>query len=631
MKWLPSGGHFSLCLRIFPPVHCTATTLFPPLLLSLIGLTLALIWALPYNLVKHTYPISTFYSETLAFALFALLGALSMVAVWQRDSRVLRMPRVTWMPLAFVGVILVQRAMLSTELPQLMMTALLYGVAMIVAVSAGFWLAQLGWRGVLMRWSAVALTLGGLYAVAAQLVQAFHLESHVPWLVARYTVSVARRLFGNMYQPNHLATYLSLASAGAFYLWYQRKLPAWAWLLASAVFDLGICLTGSRTPWLQLALMSTFGLWLVWIERAESARNVRRPMRWFVPVAILPLLAAMTMFVGWANVAWGWQLDGSAVARMHQAGQVTGRLNLWEYGLAIFREHWLFGAGWSNYIDAQFALVDKLGPVEMADNAHNVLIDLLAKTGLVGTLLVLLPLVFWFARAVRGIKTPPIAFAFILLGMLAVHAMLEYPQHYAFFLLPALFLLGLCETKPIDSVSPTATGAVNGVIVVFACVAIPWLYGDYQRVEVAYRAGKIDAYRTDPALFFAPYGDYAVTGALFLNRDQLDEKLAAHREALALGAGPTMIKRYIVLLALAGRNDEAMDDIARLKNYNSLIFEAQYAALVRMLRAQGDELKPFTRRVIETWGRPKGEGAGECDGCDDEAMAPVHGASRRVS
>ncbi|WP_157123260.1 O-antigen ligase family protein [Pandoraea vervacti] len=581
--------------------------MFPPLLLSMIGLVLALIWALPYNLVKHTYPISTFYSEALAFSLFALLGVFSMIAVWQRDARALRMPRVTWMPLAFMAIVLIQRATMPTELPQLMMTALLYGVAMIVAVNTGYWLAQLGWRGVLMRWSAVALTLGGLYAVGAQIVQAFHLEAQVPWLVAKYTVTVARRLFGNMYQPNHLATYLSLASAGAFYLWYQRKLPAWGLLIACAAFDIGICLTGSRTPWLQLALLSAFGLWLVWMERREPTRNMRRSMRWFVPVALLPLLGLATVFVGWANVAWGLQLDGSAVARMQQAGQVTGRLNLWEYGLAIFREHWFFGAGWSNYIDAQFALVDKLGPVEMADNAHNVLLDLLAKTGVVGTLAVLLPLAFWFVRAVRGIQTAPIALAFVILGMLAIHALLEYPQHYAFFLLPAMFLLGLCETKPIESVSPTATGAINGVIVLFACVAIPWLYHDYQRVEVAYRAGKIETYRTDPALFFAPYGDYAVTGALYLNRDQLDEKLAAHREALALGAGPTMIKRYIVLLALAGRDDEALQDIQRLKNYNSRIFEGQYAALVRLLREQGDELKPFVKRVIEAWGRPKGE------------------------
>ncbi|WP_150550579.1 PglL family O-oligosaccharyltransferase [Pandoraea soli] len=598
--------------------------MFPPLLLSMIGLTLALIWALPYNLVKHTYPISTFYAEALTFSLFALLGALSMIAVWQRDARALRMPRVTWMPLAFVAVILVQRATMSTQLPQLMMTALLYGVAMIVAVNAGFWLVQLGWRDVLARWSAMALTLGGLYAVGAQVLQAFHLEADVPWLVAKYSVTVARRLFGNMYQPNHLATYLSLASAGAFYLWYQRKLPAWLWLVVCAAFDIGICLTGSRTPWLQLALLSAFGVWLVWMARAETARNMRRSTRWFVPVAILPLLALMTMFVGWANVAWGLQLDGSAVARMQQAGQVAGRLNLWEYGLAIFREHWWFGAGWSNYIDAQFALVDKLGPVEMADNAHNVLLDLLAKTGIIGALAVLAPLAFWFARAVRDIKTASVALAFVLLGMLAVHAMLEYPQHYAFFLLPALFLLGLCETKAIDSVSPTAVGAINGVIVLFACVAIPWLYHDYQRVEVAYRAGKIEAYRTDPALFFAPYGDYAVTGALFLNRDQLDEKLAAHREALALGAGPTMIKRYIVLLALAGRDDEALEDIQRLKNYNSAIFDGQYAALVRMLREQGDTLKPFVKRVIEAWGRPKGE-------ADEDARVPPQATTSSMS
>lgn len=581
--------------------------MFPPLLLSLIGLTLGLIWTLPFNWVRHTYPISTFYSETVAFTLFAVLSVLLMVAVWRRDVRQLQMPRVAWTPLAFIAVILVQRAAMPTLLPQLSMTALLYGVAMLVTVHAGYWVALLGWRGTLMRWSAAALMVGGLFAFGAQVVQAFHLEANVPWLVAKYSVQVARRLFGNMYQPNHLATYLSLASAGTFYLWYQRKLPAWLCLPVWFLLDVGICLTGSRTPWIQLALLCAFGLWMVWLERAEAPRNMRRSARWWVPLAILPMLALATLFVNWANVAWHLQLDGSAVARMQQAGQVAGRLNLWQYGFAIFREHWLFGAGWPNYVDAQFALVDRLGPVEMADNAHNVLLDLLAKTGLVGTLLVLVPLGFWLVRAVRGIKSAPVTFAFVLLGMLATHAMLEYPQHYAFFLLPAMFLLGFADTRSVNGVSPTAVGAVNGVIVLFACVAIPWLHDDYQRVEVAYRAGKIEAYRTDPALFFSAYGDYAVTGALYLNRDQLDEKLAAHREALALGAGATMVKRYIVLLALSGRDDEALEDVKRLKNYNSLIFDRQYAALVAMCREQGEALKPFTKRLIQTWGRPKGD------------------------
>lgn len=612
-KWPPLGRPFFVMLAHLPNCVRTATTLFPPLLLSLIGLTFGLIWTLPFNWVRHTYPISTFYSEMVAFALFAVLSVLLMIAVWRRDVRQLQMPRVTWMPLAFVAVILVQRATMHTELPQLALTALLYGVAMIVAAHAGFWANQLGWRGALMRWGAVALTLGGLYAFGVQVMQAFHLESHAPWLVAKYTVIVARRLFGNMYQPNHLATYLSLASAGAFYLWYLRKLPVWGWLPICAALDIGICLTGSRTPWLQLALLSAFGLWMVWLERAEAPRNMRRGLRWFVPLAILPLLGLMTLFVNWANVAWGLQLDGSAVARMQEAGQVAGRVNLWHYGLAIFREHWLFGAGWPNYVDAQFALVDHLGPVEMADNAHNVLLDLLAKIGLVGTLLVLVPLVLWLLRAVRNIKQAPVTLAFVMLGMMAIHAMLEYPQHYAFFLLPALFLLGLTDTKAVNGVSPTATGTINGVIVLFAAVALPWLYGDYQRVEVAYRAGSIEKYRTDPALFFAPYGDYAVTGALYMNRDQLDEKLAAHREALALGAGATMIKRYIVLLALDGRDDEALEDVKRLKNYNAPWFDKQYTALVAMCREQGDALKPFTKKLIEMWGRPKGGASGDDD------------------
>ncbi|GAB3625403.1 polymerase [Pandoraea terrae] len=599
--------------------------MFPPLLLSLIGLTVGLIWAWPYNLVRHTYPISTFYSESLCFALFVVLTVLLMIAVQRRDARQLQTPRIALMPLGFLAVVLLQKALIPTELPTLQATAVLYGLAMLAAVHCGFWAAQLGWRDAMMRWSAAALTIGGLYAVGAQLMQAFHLEPSLPWLVAQYTVKVARRLFGNMYQPNHLATYLSLASAGAFYLWYLRRLPGWAWVPIAAALDIGIALTASRTPWLQLGLLAAAGLWMVWLERAETPHTMRRALRWWVPVAILPLMAVMTEGVHWADAAFHLQLEGSAMERLQQAGQVSGRLNLWRYGWGIFEQHWLFGAGWSNYLDAQFALASTLGPVEMADNAHNAVLDMLAKGGIIGVIMVFVPLLFWCVRAVRGLKSAPVTLAFILLGMLAVHAMLEYPQHYAFFLLPAMFLLGFAETRAFERIKPAAVGTVNALIAVLGCVMLVYLHLDYRRAEVAYRAGQIEAYRSNPARFFAPYGDYAVTGALQLDRDSLDEKLAAHRQAMALGAGATMIKRYVVLLALAGRDDEALEDVRRLKNYNSGWFDREYAALVAMCRAQGEALKPFTKKLTREFGPAKGVPPAEDDAAIS-APAPRQGA-----
>ncbi|WP_174991117.1 MULTISPECIES: PglL family O-oligosaccharyltransferase [Pandoraea] len=497
-----------------------------------------------------------------------------------------------------------------TELPQLMVAAMLYGAAMLVAVNSGFWIAQLGWWEPLSYWMAAALTLGGGYAVGAQIAQVFHLEGNVPWLVVRLPESVLRRPFGNMFQPNLLATYLSFASAAVFYLWRQRKLSAWIGLPIWALLDVGICVTGSRTAWLQLTLLSLFGLWLAWKEKSADAQG-RYGTRWLMPAVILPLLLLAAMFVTWANTSWGLQLEVSVAARMQQPEHVADRISLWRYSFTILREHWMFGVGWTNFRGAVFALADKLGPTVMANNAHNVLLDLLVKTGAFGTLLVIVPLTTWCVRAVRGVGNASAAFVFalILLGMLLIHAMLEYPQCYAYFLLPASFLIGVCERKAIRYFPPIATGATSLAIVLLSYIAIPWVYRDYQRVEnaffeVAILRDDMQMYRAAPARFFAPYGEYALTWALDLNREQLDTKLAMHRRALALNAPLDLIERQIVLLALAGRDEEALNDIKRLKNYSPNSFAQQYRTLITMLREHGADLEPFVNRVFDAWGAP---------------------------
>ncbi|PSB92353.1 PglL family O-oligosaccharyltransferase [Candidatus Pandoraea novymonadis] len=527
-----------------------------------------------------------------------------MFAVWRQDARQLQTPSIAWLPIGFLGLIEVQMLWLRTNVPELEIITILYGVAMFLAINSGFWVARLGWCNPFMYWTAASLILGGIFSVIVQIVQVFHLEATAPWLFAQYTTKMARRVFGNMYQPNHLATYLSLATAGAFYLWYQRRLSGWCWLLLSVILNIGIVLTASRMPWLQLTLLTLAGIWMVvYLERVEGNSMHHSLLRWWVPVAILPLMVIVTEVIQWANVALQLQLEGSAFDRLQQAGQVSGRLNLWRYGWKIFQHHWLLGAGWVNYADAQFALAGKLGPVEMADNAHNVVFDVFAKGGVIGAILVFLPLLLWVVRAVKRLKTSaPTAFAFIILGILFIHALLEYPQNYAFFLMPSMFLLGLTDTRALPWMKPLAVGFLNMLIFVAGIGFLVYLYRDYRRVEVAYCAGQIERYRRNPSYFFSPYGDYALAHALVLNRDALNAKLDAHRRAMSIGAGPSMIKRYTILLALAGRDDDALQAVQRLKQYNIKRFEREYASLLFMCEEQGHALGGFVSKLIQTFG-----------------------------
>ncbi|MDE2288890.1 MAG: O-antigen ligase C-terminal domain-containing protein [Burkholderiales bacterium] len=578
--------------------------MFPPLMLSSIGLVLALCWSLPFNLVWHTYPISTFYAESLAFFLWAVLVGLLVIAVGQRDRQLLQPPRAVLAPLGFIAVLMLQLWLLPLTQPLMVVIGVLYGLAMITAMHAGFWASRLGWRAVLMRWSAYALVAGGLFSVFCLFVQAARLEAHFSWVVAQFTGVQERRLFANMYQPNHVATYLSFGCAATLYLWHLRRIRWPVWLLTTLLLCAGQALTVSRTPWVQVVVIAAFGLWLGRDEFQPRRVPPRRAARWLVPLSLPVMLAVATQGVLWLNDRFAWQLAGTAIERFGEHSQIVGRLAIWRYALAIFFRHPWLGGGWGEFINQQFLLADHLGSVEMANNAHNVVLDVLAKTGLIGALLILVPLLFWLWRALRSTCDAPGVFALLLIGVLSVHAMLEYPQQYAFFLLPVMFLIGFTEPRTLLRVKPDITWGFHVGVVISAMAVLGYLYQDYQRVEVAYEAGRIEAYRQHPARFFTSYGDYAVTESLVLDSNQLDAKIAAHRQALTLGASNVLIERYVVLLALAGRDESALLNVARLKSLAGAAFAMEYRNLLRLCRAQGDRLQPFVRQLEQRYGTP---------------------------
>jgi Lipid A core - O-antigen ligase and related enzymes len=77
-----------------------------------------------------------------------------------------------------------------------------------------------------------------------------------------------------------------------------------------------------------------------------------------------------------------WAVGGE---RFKDAGQIAPRLALWKYGWTMFKAHPLLGVGWGEFPSYQFEYAKSLGGVEIANNSHDIFIDLLAKTGLMAS------------------------------------------------------------------------------------------------------------------------------------------------------------------------------------------------------------------------------------------------------
>ncbi|KVU98805.1 PglL family O-oligosaccharyltransferase [Burkholderia ubonensis] len=589
--------------------------------LPLVALAVALI--VPYAITNHTYPIPTFYSEFSALALYLLLGASVILLVrTSRPATPFAAPAAFAAPLGFAAVLVAQVALMPLRVPSMNWLAVGYLGAALVAMQAGYVLAREQLAEAAARIMAGALLIGGVFAVFCQVVQLFRLESVLSPFVVVYNIAVERRPYGNMAQANHLATYIAFALAGALYLVQTRRLAVWAWLMLSVVLSGGLALTVSRGPWLQVAVMVVAGFWMA---RAESRDKPGTPANvraraWLMPVLLAAVFVAVNGAVRWANLHYHLNLAVSAAERMRDAGQIAPRLALWKYGLAMFREHPLLGVGWGEFPSHQFALARALGGVEIANNSHDIFIDLLAKSGLLGLGVLVVTLVLWFVRALRAPQTSTRVFGFALVGVLLMHALVEYPQQYMFFLLPVMFVIGLLEAKPLRIVPGRAAFALFALLTFGGLLAALPVLRDYQRAEVLYYGTDPAAqYRDAPSLLFGAWGDYGAATLLTLSRDALPAKLAAHERAIALLPGETVLRRYAVLQALDGRDADALDTIARLHVFAKELkdWPQQLAALYKLCDEQ-PSLKAFKAALVAKYGEVPADALDESDDEDAE-------------
>lgn len=576
--------------------------------LSLVLLALALV--LPYAVVNHTYPIPTFYAEFTALALYLLMGAGVVLLVAGSQPRVaFASPVVALVPLLFGLLLVAQSLLLPVSQPSMNWLGGGFLLAAFMATHAGYGFARAKLGDSALRWAACALVVGGLFAVFCQVIQLFHLEARVSPLVVAYNVTVERRPFGNMAQANHLATYIAFAMAGALYLVQTRRIAVAIWALASTIFAVGLALTVSRGPWLQMAVIVVAGFWMAWVQTRAEPQLRRSHRQWLIPLALAVLFFVVNALIRWANVRYHLELGQSAADRFKDAGQIAPRLALWKYGWTMFRTHPLLGVGWGEFPSYQYQLAKTLGGVEIANNSHDIFIDLLAKTGLIGLAIVLFGLVAWLVRVVRAPQSAARVFGIALIGVLVMHALVEYPQQYMFFLLPAMFVFGLLETRPLRLVPARLSFGVFAAIVFGGIAALYPVYRDYARAEVLYYGSRpAEQYRADPSFLFRAWGGYGMATLLPMNSMDLQHKLAMHRQAMALLPGETVLRRYAVLQALSGDTAGAFDTVERLKIFAEELkdWPSQLSYLYQLCDEQ-KTLAGFKAELVKRYGMPSGD------------------------
>jgi O-antigen ligase len=388
-----------------------------------------------------------------------------------------------------------------------------------LALSA-WWVLQSAWHAA-HRWPvasvmdvlALALAGAGVLGVALGIVQIFIPSLADGDFIARSVT--AGRAVGNLRQPNHLSTLLVMAICGSVWLGRRGRWPVWLSVVLALACMGGVVGTASRTGMVAMGLLLLWG----WRDRGLPA-----PLRGVLLAA--PLWWGMAQ---WAEAGSGHAF--AAQARLHDGSDISSsRFKIWANTLDLILAHPWTGVGWGQFNLAWTLTEFPTRPIAFFDHTHNIVLQWAVELGIPMALLliVLCATGLWPLLNAMTDTSPPddrqgvrLAAATIV-GVLALHSLLEYPLWYAYFLLPGAFVWGLGlaaaeSTQPHaqsrhQHKQPIAWENMPGLVMLIGAV---WCGIDYQYAVNIYApsthagplAERIATGRTKP--WFGYQADYA--------------------------------------------------------------------------------------------------------------------------
>jgi O-antigen ligase len=520
---------------------------------------LGLMLLLPYHVVDKAMPVPSFHAEALA----AALGLLAISIAAAAGAGRMPVPRVVWLPAAFIVLVLVQTLAGKVAFYQQGLLGSLYLL----------WAAGLMAVGALLRHEvglervAVALAwfllAGGLVSSVVGLMQFYESYGIAGAFVV---VSSGTRVWGNLAQPNHLADYLGMALASTAFLYATGRLRLVYALPAGATVVHVLSLTGSRAGILYVAAL--IGLALVVFLRERTVAN-RRLVGFglcaLVGYYLVPSLVAQ--LVGGPEGATALERIRAGVHFYEQ------RPRLWYVGWRLFLDAPLFGQGFREYGWHYFLLNAELPAPRVLgfnDHAHNLVLNVMAEFGLVGLVVLLSGGLAWLLAALRQPLTLALWWALAVLAVIGLHSMVEYPLWYAFFLGPAALLLGLTDAQTVEwRAAPGRMGrsrALLASMLVLGWLGLAQLWRDYLELEgfLAYRyryvhateevnrrakEALLDLHRTS---LLSPLVELGLARTIHISTDHLQDKLTVNARAMQAYPISDVVYRHAMLLALAG-------------------------------------------------------------------------------
>lgn len=459
----------------------------------------------------------------------------------------------------------------------------------------------------------VLFVVGGGIALAAVLsavagVGQFFFWPWPDWLV--FPLRDSGRVYGNLRQANHFALLMALGVVGvtgivalaAQPLQHGRaSLHRWGAVVVVALLGVACAMSASR-----------MGMLMLWVIAAAAIAGKALPG----VARVLPLCAAACHALAWNLFVWMDEVGkypfyavtrpmvGSSKAAVDGQDISGTRFDIWRGIVEVTQQQGWFGAGWGNMNHAYFIHdVTKRMSLNM-QNAHNLVLQLAIEQGWLVTIawtLLLVSLIWMARRAWHDVLGRVAILALLAAG---IHANLEYPLWYSYFLLPTAFAFGLaCATgmsagEDSDGLvgvqadgTPVARKSVALLATLaFAVLAALWI--DYSKILPLFQGGRLTVmqrlelgYRSH---LFKNLVDYGVVANTPVSRDNALMHYNLSKRALKVRIDTSLLVNLALACTYLDKQEEATFYLRRMRE----ISEAGYQQVL-------DKLTDDERAVLQ--------------------------------
>lgn len=396
------------------------------LFLILAALSICLSWLIPTD----TTLWNTFLGEMLAFYSVVFLALVNF-----RKETVIPVLSLPVLLIAFIPIFQYSQNILifSTTLFLSLAYLLSFWLVLVVSYSLS---QEYSLRQTLMQGFCYTLLIAGVISSAFAILQ---------WLNIGVPLSIMMPLEGirpyaNFGQPNHLATLLLMCLLAGLYLFETKKIPLVVLSVISFLMVFVIALTQSRTSW--IAILFVIGIWVYKSKYQAHRVNIKHLFM------LLTTYMICAFIIPYINVFIKKNFDTVNVVQtadiVQRATTEHQRLDLWSTALDIVISKPWIGHGWNQTGLAHFQVIEKF-PYWFT-SAHNIGLDILIWNGIILGSIIILYSALWIWALFKSANSIESIVAIIMVGVVLIHALLEYPLFYSYFLLPIGFLMGIASS-----------------------------------------------------------------------------------------------------------------------------------------------------------------------------------------